>query len=242
MSTGVLGESVLDMAFLDATDLLVLSPDALSLYRLEDADLRLLDREPLPGPHRPVRAPGGLVVLADGAAFCWALTSGMPRAALFTVSRQGLDLQSDAAAVPWPNVPGGVRFRRDTNLLEADMPGLEGPLLRLLPGDEPMAVGARGELRMTGRPASSLRLGPALAPLWPGLVGAASPLPPGASDEVLVFTPSAPPEVIARFGVPGAVRALAARALGRKRMLAAAIEAPDVGFRIVFIELAESGS
>jgi hypothetical protein len=240
VSTGVLTERVLDLAFVDGSSLLVLAPEALSLYHLEGSDLRLVDRKPLTGPLRPVRAPAGMLLLADGEAFCWALTSVTPRATLFAVTRRGLDVQSEADAIPWPGVDGGVRFRAGTNLVSAAIPGIEGPSLRLLAADEPWVVGAQGELWTNGR-TSALRVGPALAALWPGLVAAASANAPGSTDDVLVITPSeTQAEIVSRFAVPGAVRALAARADGRKRLLAAALETPDNVFRIVLLELAEA--
>jgi hypothetical protein len=239
-STEALPERVLDLAFVNGSSLLVLSAEALALYRLDGAEMKLLDREPLPGPLRPVRAPGGLLLLADGEAFCWALTSGTPRATLFAVSPRGIDLQSDAEAVPWPGIERGVRFRAGTNLLEAALPGAEGPYLRVLGGDGALAVATRGELLDNGR-TSALRVGPALAPLWPGRVAAASSNPPGPSDEVLlVGRTTERPEVVSRHEVPGAVRALATRVEGRKATLAAALEAPEGVFRIVLLELAEA--
>jgi hypothetical protein len=242
VTTGVVPEHVLDLAFADEKGLLVLTPHALALYRLDDSELRLIERKPLPGPGRPARVPGGLLVLAEGEGFCWALTSSTPRATLFAVTRRGLEAQSEADAVPWPGLEGGVRFQGGTNLLQAALPGVPGPYLRLLAADGPWAVAARGELWANGR-ASPLHVGPALAPLWPGAVAAASAHPPNASDEVLVLAQTSEmPAVVSRHAVPGAVRALASRVEGRKRVLAAAIEAPAGVFRVVLLELVEAES
>jgi hypothetical protein len=241
VTTGVMPEHVLDLAFADEKSLLVLTPQALALYRMDGSELRLVERKLLPGLGQPARVPGGLL-LADGEGFCWALTSRTLRATLFAVARRGLEAQSEADAVPWPGLEGGVRFLGGTNLLQAALPGVPGPYLRLLSADGPWAVAARGELWTNGR-ASPLRVGPALAALWPGAVAAASAHPPHASDEVLVLAQTGDmPDVVSRHAVPGAVRALASQGEGPKRILAAAIEGPAGVFRIVLLELAEVGS
>ena len=240
-TTGALAERVLDIAFAEDSTLLVLAPEALASYRIDGDTLKLVERVLLPGPLRPVRVPGGMLLQSEGGASCWALTSSAPRAVLFEVAHRRLEVHGEAEALPWPGLVDGVRFRAGTNLLDAALPGVDGPLLRLLAGDETFAVGTHGELWRAGHSLSAPRVGPALTPLWPGVLAAASPAAPGPTDEVLVLAADGPqPEIVSRLTVPGAVRALASRPDGRSRVLAAAIEAPVGVFRVVLIDLVQA--
>jgi hypothetical protein len=229
---------VLALAFAGEERLLVLFDDALALYRRDGLALRLESRRELPGPLGPVRLPGGLLVATEGESACWALTSRTPRASLFTIDGGRLAPVQEAEAVPWPRAPAGVRFRAGTNLLEVEMPGIAGPVLGLEP-EEGWAVLGDGTLARAGASAASpRRVGPAIARVWPGLLAAASPEPPGDEDRILFFRDgeAAPAGVLA---VEGAVRALASHRRGGSVLLAAALEAPPGGFRLGLFELGE---
>jgi hypothetical protein len=237
-ASALLAERVLDLALPDRNTLLVLSPDALTLYRLDGTRLRLLDRESLP-PAQPVRAPAGMLLLADDGSSCWALVTGRRVALLFDVGKEGLERLGDAEALPWPGSPSGVRVSPGTNHLRVTRPGLPGALLRLLPGNPSVAVSTSGQLLVGGLD-TSLRTGPAVAHLFPGLLAASPASPPGAQDEILILAlGDGPPEVTERLPVEGAVRALGARTSGRDLLLGAALELPGGSFRILLLQAAQ---
>src|SRR6185295_11251550 len=172
---------------------------------------------------------------AESESACWALTSRTPRAVLYSLDGNRLTATHQADAVPWPRVASGVRFRPGTNLLELAAPGGDGPLLALEP-EEGWAVAPDGALvRMgvadaAGPAGTPPRAGPALARLWPGVLAAASPDPPGEHDRILLFRAGAA-TTTASLPVEGAVRALASRRHGDNALLAAALEDEGGGFR-----------
>jgi hypothetical protein len=239
--TPLLEEPVLDLAFFGDERLVVLGPDAVALYRWEEAGLTLESRQPWPGHLDTVRFPGGLLRMAEKDAAFWALTSRSPRALLFALEGGRLAERQDADALPWPACPAGLRYRAGTNLIEGSVAGLgPGPFLGLDDSSPGLAVDAEGVL-LDGA-ATGPTVGPALASLWPGVVAAASPRPPGESDAILIVsTRDGSPEgarVMDSVRVDGAVRALAARARGESMRLVAAVEDEEGGARLLVMDLA----
>jgi hypothetical protein len=230
---------IVALAFLGDERLLVLFEDALALYRRDGLVLRLESRRDLPGPLAGVRFPGGVLLAAETESACWALTSRIPRAVLYSLDGNRLTPTHQADVVPWPRIAAGVRFRPGTNLLEAAAPGVDGPLLALEP-EEGWVVGADGALARLGASDAATaerRAGPALARLWPGWVAAASPDPPGEHDRILLYRDAAGPAA-ASLPVEGAVRALASRRHGANAFLAAALEDVGGGFHVALFEMA----
>lgn len=231
---------IVALAFAGDERLLVLFDDALALYRRDGLALRLESRRELPGPLTPVRLPGGLLLALESESACWAMTSRAARASLFSLDGGRLTAVQQADALPWPRAPAGVRFRPGTNLLEVAVPGVEGPVLAIEP-DEGWVVLANGVLARAGSPdlpAPGRRAGPALTRVWPGLLAAAAPEPPGEHDRIVLFGDSAR-AVAGVVAVEGAVRALASHRRGATALLAAAIEDPAGGFRLGLFELGE---
>jgi hypothetical protein len=231
---------IVALAFMGDERLLVLFDDALALYRRDGLALRLESRRDLPGPLAGVRFPGGVLLAAESESACWALTSRTPRAVLFSLDGNRLTATHQADALPWPRVAAGVRFRTGTNLLDVAGPGIAGPLLAMEP-EEGWVVAADGALSRLGAPdpeGPPRRAGPALARVWPGLIAAASPDPPGEHDRILLYRD---PAAAATASVPvdGAVRALASRRHGAGAWLAAALEDAAGAFRVALFEVAE---
>jgi hypothetical protein len=231
---------IVALAFSGGDRLLVLFDDALALYRREGLALRLDSRRDLAGPLSPVRLPGGIVRATEAEAACWAMTSRGPRATLFSFEGGRLNAAQQADAVPWPRTPAGVRFRPGTNLLEAALPGIEGPVLAL-EAEQGWVVGADGLLARAG--ASDLagprtRAGAAITSPWPGLLAAAGPDAPGPHDQILLLRDSTL-AVAGSIAVDGAVRALASHRQGGTALLAAALEDPAGGFRLALFEIGE---
>ncbi len=232
---------ILDLAFLPDDRLVVLGPEALSLYRWEDGSLVREARGALPGPLETVRAPGGLLLPGDDAV--WVLTSRSQRATLFAVEKGSRPLveRLQAAALPIPGSPDGLRYRPGTNLLEGTLPGLgPGPFLAFELSDPEVAVDADGQVRLAspdGPKYAGLRAGPALTVLWPGVLAAASAAPPGAVDSILVLArEGAELKLRETLPVSGAVRALAATARGTSVRLVAAVEDPGAT-RLLVLDL-----
>src|SRR4029077_20458668 len=97
--------------------------------------------------------------VAESDAAFWALTSRSPRALLFAVEDGRLVERQEAAALPWPGCPSGLRYRAGTNLIEGAIAGVPaGPYLGLDDSAPRVAVTTDGSLR-TGA-AAGPRTGP----------------------------------------------------------------------------------
>ena len=232
--TPPLAEPVLALAPLGDQHLVALSPDHVVLYRLDAAGLVVQSRLALPGPAATVRAPAGILSAAPAERAFWALTNRAPRAALYAFEGDRLALREEAAALPWPGSEAGLRFRPGTNLIEGRLSGVgQGPFL---------AVGAGGAVAPDGRllphGSSDLRVGTALAPLWPGAVAASSALPPGPVDSILILSAgSSGVELVDSVPVDGAIRALARQPRGRADRLIAAVETPEGSFHLAVVDV-----
>jgi len=230
---------VLDLAFLDDDRLVVLGPEGVALYRWDAAGLAVESRRPFPGPLLTVRSPGGLLRVAESERAFWALTSRSDRAQLFAFEDRRLVERQEAAALPWPGCPGGLRYRPGTNLIEGTIAGAPaGPYLGLDDTAPEVAVGPEGTVRTAA--GDGPPTGPALAALWPGTVAASSARPPGEDDAVLIVSVGGTeaPRVLESLHVEGAVRALAARGRGASVRVVAAVEEPDRAFRLLVLDLA----
>jgi hypothetical protein len=189
------------------------------------------------------RFPGGaLGVGTDDAAF-WAITSLTGSAVLLNVEAGRLRVGGTAEALPSRATGAGLRFRPGTNLIDARLgSSTDGPFLAVEPAGETWVVAADGRLGRAGASAvtwSDTRVGPALTGLWKGLLAATSPEPPARTDRILVLdVRNGAPSVAGALDVEGGVRALAARVQETGALLAAAVEDPDGGTRLVLHDLA----
>lgn len=240
--TPPLDAQVLDLAFVGDERIAVLTADALALYRWDDSGVVQESRQALPGPLATVRAPAGIIAAAPHDDALWVLTNRAPRAVLFAVDGKRLVRRTDAAALPWPGCPGGLRYRPGTNLIEGVLSGLgPGPFLALASAEADLAVTPEGELRLAsagGAASGPLRAGPTLAPLWRGLVAASSPNPPGSDDAVLLLArEDSGLRLRDTLRVEGAVRALAGRVHGETARLVAAVEEPAGGTYLLLMDL-----
>jgi hypothetical protein len=214
----------LDVAFLGADRLVVLDAAEVALLALDDGQVTVLSRRALPGPLEVVRAPGGLLQASERESAVWAMTSRSAQPVLFAVEGAELVERQRADAMPFPGCPRGLRFRSGTNLIEGEVEGLgAGPFLDVAAADATFAVSPEGRLLSAERPETAPRVGPTLAPLWPGLLAASLPSSPGQDDAVVIFAPSAAVPV-ATCPVPGPVRAVAARVHGDTARLAVAFD------------------
>jgi hypothetical protein len=236
--------AVVDLAFLGDERLVVLEPAAVSVWRRDGLALRQESRADLAVAAPVTRFPGGaLGVGTDDAAF-WAITSLTGSAVLLNVEAGRLRVGGTAEALPSRATGSGLRFRPGTNLLDARLgSSTDGPFLAVeAVGGETWVVAADGRLGRVGAPAvawSDTRVGPALTGLWKGLLAAASAEPPARTDRILVVdVRSGAPSVAGALDVEGGVRALAARVQGTGALLAAAVEDPDGGTRLVLHDLA----
>jgi hypothetical protein len=238
--TPSLTEAVLDLALADDDRIVVLSPEAVSLYRWGGDGLVLASRRLLAGA-APVRTPGGLLTPLDESGAFWALTSRATEATLYRIEGGQLQEVARADALPWAGCAEGLRFQPGTNLIQGRVASLgAGPFLTLEPG---VAVDASGRLRAaeveTEEPGP--RVGPTLAALGDSLLAASRADPPGSTDAILLLSRGdAGWEVRQTLPVEGAVRALAARPRsGRWRLVAALEEAePERATHLVVLELA----
>lgn len=223
--TPPLGERVLDLALLGEERIAVLSPEALALYRWAADGLTLESRRTLPEPLATVRAPGGLLVPAERGEALWAMTSRSPRATLFRASGARLVESAQAAALPWPGCPAGLRYRPGTHLLEGPITGVgPGPFLAVR---DHAAVSTDGQLFVPGLQGgqAALRIGPTLTMLWKGYLAASSPDPPGAADSILILEREEDAvRTVEALPVEGAVRALGSRVEGETARLVAAVD------------------
>lgn len=227
--TPPLESAVLDVAWLDDQRLAVLFPDALAVYRLDPGGLVLEARAGLEAPLTARRATGR-VLAAEGS--LWALTNRAGKARLFGFEGRRLVPRAEAAALPWPGCPSGLRYRIGTDVLEAAAP-CPAASLAVVPG---AWVDPDGGLHLDGT-ATALRVGPTLAPLWPGLLATSSAEPPSSDDTLLVLATDTGRLVETLSGVSGAVRALAARVRDDSVRLAAGIEEPAGANHVLLMEL-----
>jgi hypothetical protein len=214
----------LDVAFLGPDRLVVLDAAEVALFALADRHVTLLSRRTLPGPLEVVRAPGGLLLGSEREAAVWAMTSRSAQPVLFVMEGSELVERQRAEAMPFPGCPRGLRFRSGTSLIEGDVDGLgAGPFLDVVAAEVLFAVSPEGRLLTPERPEAAPRVGPTLAPLWPGLIAASLPSAPGQDDAVVVLAPWAAEPVLS-CPAPGPVRAMAARIKGDSARLAVAFD------------------
>jgi hypothetical protein len=232
------GARVLDLAFADDDRLIVLMETGVALFQRDGAGLARRDHRPLEV-SSVVRLPAGAIVVAPGEAAFWVTTNLAPGAVLFAVDGGRLQEVQRAAALPWPGVSQGARFRPGTNTIEATLPGLgSGPHLRAGAGDTAWAIAPDGRFGVTRAGWSEVRVGSAAAALWNGAWIASSAEPPGARDSLLVLTSrNGAPTLTATFPVEGSVTALGARARGDRALVAAATVRDGV-HRLVLLEIA----
>lgn len=237
--TPALGERVLDLALADDETIVVLSAEAVALYRWGRDGLTLDSRQLLPGPASRVRAPGGILTPIDESGAFWALTSSASAAALYRIEGRQLKPVSEADALPWSGSPEGLRFRPGTHLIEGRIASLgPGPFLAVEPG---LAVERDARLRRSSEASetSPLRVGSSLARLGDGLVAASTAEPPGSEDALLLIEATAHGWQVARsLSVEGAIRALAARQQNHSCRLVAAVEEPGGPSHLLVLDLA----
>lgn len=231
----------LDLAFLDARRLAVLSEDWLSLYELADGRLRRTARLALPGERLRARATAGLLRLVPGEDACWVVSNRRTGATLFTWTGSRLAALFGAEAIPPTALPAGApaegaRFLAGTNRI-----GL-GPALVLRLASSGLGVATDGALLVDGEPdALGLRSGDALADLGEGLFATSGEAPPSGTDEVrLLSREGATLRRLESWPVEGRIRALAARRDGDAAVLAVATDTP-LGPRLL-IDALRSGA
>ncbi len=224
--TPLLEGPLLDVAFLSAERIAILTPETVSVYRPESTGLSLESRGELPGPSLVVRRPAGIPFPGDGDTL-WALTNRSPRATLYALEGRQVVKRGEAQALPWPGAPRGLLYRPGTDLLEGPVEGLgAGPFLALSRGGERVAVSPEGGLiTLGGVDESGVRVGPTLAWPFPGILVASSAAPPGEADALVFFElHEGALSVLEPVPVQGSVRALAARRGGETAHLVAAVE------------------
>lgn len=219
--------ATLDLAFLDARRLVVLSEERLSLYELRHGQLRQTARLALPGEHVRVRATAGLLRLVPGEEACWVLSNRRTGATLFTWTGGRLAALAGAEAIPPTALPRGApaegaRFQAGTTHIAL------GQGLRLRIAESGLGVATDGSLLLEGEPdALGLRSGDALADLGGGLFATSGEAPPSGSDEIrLLAREAAVVRQLQAWPVEGRIRALAAGRDGDRRLLAVATDTP----------------
>jgi hypothetical protein len=237
--TPPLSEPALDLALADDNTIVVLSAQAVALYRWGRDGLTLDSRQLLPGPASPVRSPGGILTPLDESGAFWALTSTASSAALYRIEGHQLRLVSEASALPWAGSPEGLRYHPGTHWIEGRIASLgPGPFLAVEPG---LAVERDATLRGSGQASEggALRVGSSLASLGDGLLAASSADAPGSEDTLLLVETTGEGWHVARtFPVEGAIRALAARGAERTWRLVAAVEEAGGAFHLLILDLA----
>jgi hypothetical protein len=111
-----------------------------------------------------------------------------------------------------------------------------GPFLDVAAAEPALAVSPEGRLLAAGRSETGSRVGPTLAPLWPGLFAASLPVPPGEDDGIVVRAAAAD-TTLAACAAPGPVRAIAARVQGETALLAVAMDEPEGRSSLLVFEL-----
>jgi hypothetical protein len=227
-----LDDNALAIAWIDDVRLLVLAPQRVSLLRLEAGRQQELASVELPGPFLPVRKNAGMIALAAESRDAWVLTNSMARAVLVGVEQDRLVLGATADAIPWPGLPGGIRYREGTNVLQGVVPE-ENPqrLIGLAPGRSDIAVDDDGELLALAPGAAhveeGIRVGPVLAGLGSDDIIASSADPPGDHDTLVLVHRDGDEWTTRRcLTVSGAVTALAARLAAGRAHVACACSLP----------------
>jgi hypothetical protein len=213
-ATTPLTARVLDLAFVGAERLLVLTERAVILYRLEPAAFVRLDERPLRA-ESVVRAPAGILLAAPAEKAAWAATNLAPGAVRFSIEGDRLSQGESAAALPWPEGTRAAAFREGTNLVEADVRDLgAGPHLRIGAAPSPWAIAPDGRLGLAGIGWTQTRVGSAAVQVWAGAFLASSSEAPGTSDFVSFVRVSGEDREAPAASVPvaGIIRAMAARA------------------------------
>jgi hypothetical protein len=215
---------------------LALAADSVSLWRLERAAARLEARESWSEATSPVRHAGALIVSRPDEKAAWLLSSHAQGARLVRVEGARLLLSGAADAAPWPDAPEGLRFQPGTNRIDgfatADGPqplvALD-PISRALVRDDGMLLVDSSE--------TGVRVGSALASLWPRTLAASAPDPPSAQDAVVVLRKQSDRwEEALRIEVFGRVIALAGRGDGGAADLLIALLTP-AGCELLRLEL-----
>ncbi len=227
-----LDNNALAVAWIDDVRLLVLAPQRVSLLRLEPGQQQELASVELPGPFLPVRKDAGMIALAEESHDAWVLTNSVTRAVLVGVEQDRLVLRATAGAIPWPGLPGGIRYREGTNVLQGVIPE-EDPqrLIGLAPGRSDIAVDDDGELLVlapgSARAVEGVRVGPVLAGLGSEDIIASSADPPGDHDDLILVHRDGDQWTTRRcLTVSGAVTALAARLAAGRAHVACACSLP----------------
>jgi hypothetical protein len=227
----------LDVALLGPDRLVVLGAEEVALFSLGERHVSLLSRRTLAGPFEVVRVPGGILHASEREAAVWAMTSRSRRAVLFALEKGDLVERQQAAALPFPACPGGLRYGPGTNLLEGDVEPLgRGPFLDVAAAEPLLAVSPEGRLLAAGRSEMGPRVGATLAPLWPGLFAASLPVPPGEDDGIVVRAATADTALFT-CPAPGAVRAITARVQGETAQLAVAMDEGEGRSSLLVFEL-----
>jgi hypothetical protein len=232
---------ILALAPLADDRLAVLFAESLALVRIDAGRAGVESRLELPGPFRPVRRPGGIVLLGSDRTTCWVLTSRAAAASLVSVEAGRLAERARAAALPWGGAPQGLAFREGTNLIEGPLDGLgAGPFVAIEPAG-PTAVTNEAVLVPPVDGLDDLRVGGALAPLFPGFLVVAAAAPPETADAILVVWRGGSPGVVARrIEVDGPVRALASSVRGHTARLVVAVAAGPDRTRLLLVDLERS--
>ena len=230
------GARVLDLAFVDDDRLVVLLEHTVALYRRDGEALLRLDHRSLEV-SAVVRAPAGVVVVADREAAFWVSTNRAEGAVLFTIEDGRLQAAQHADALPWPGSPQGARFHPGTNTIDVSVAGLgSGPHLRA--GAAGWAIAPDGRLGVARTGWTTTRVGSAAAVVWAGVWIASSAKPPAATDALLVLNvDGTTPRVSATFPVAGTITGIGARARGNRAFVAAATAEAGV-HRLILMEVA----
>jgi hypothetical protein len=229
-------EPVLALAFVGERHALALARGSVSLWRFDGAAARLEAREIWSEATPPVRHAGALIVGRPDEKAAWLLSSHAPGARLVRVEGARLLLADAADAAPWPAAAEGLRFQPGTNRIEGfatdDGPQplvAVDPTARALVRDDGMLLVDSSE--------TGVRVGSALASLWPRTLAASAPDPPSARDAVLVLRKQADRwEEELRIEVVGRVAALAGRGDGSAADLLIALLTP-AGCELLHLEL-----
>jgi hypothetical protein len=114
-------------------------------------------------------------------------------------------------AAPWPSAPEGLRFRPGTNLVEG-IRGDAGAFAILALDTASRAVVREDGMLICDEREAGIRVGSAIASLWPDSLLASTAAPPGAEDALLLLRRARGSwERSWSAALPGSVTAVAAR-------------------------------